>query len=184
MGKNDAAAPIAAPGGFPKFCSKRSNAKSLKRMAPRARFELAANRLTADCSTTELPRNTNRTRVLARLPPQTKHEIRAPRGAIRRSGQRKMRPGRIPAPRRWVMVGCLQGRRGNFSLWIVNKPLTVTGPRKKSSPPPESASRRSLETAISAWGSKRPCRCRVRRSTACRRPARPRSASPGLPSAR
>ena len=27
-------------------------------MAPRARFELATDRLTVDCSTTELPRNT------------------------------------------------------------------------------------------------------------------------------
>src|ERR1051325_7548871 len=44
-----------------------------------------------------------------------------------------MRPGVIPAPRRWVMVGCLQGRRGNFSLWIVNKGLTVAGGTKKSS---------------------------------------------------
>src|ERR1700750_1055538 len=34
-------------------------------MAPRARFELAANRLTADCSTTELPRNTTWGRCLA-----------------------------------------------------------------------------------------------------------------------
>ena len=34
-------------------------------MAPRARFELAANRLTADCSTTELPRNTSWRRYLA-----------------------------------------------------------------------------------------------------------------------
>ena len=35
-------------------------------MAPRAGFEPATNRLTAGCSTTELPRNTLRTRCLAR----------------------------------------------------------------------------------------------------------------------
>ena len=40
-------------------------AHCLKRMAPRVRFERTTNRLTADCSTTELPRN--RTRCLARL---------------------------------------------------------------------------------------------------------------------
>jgi hypothetical protein len=32
-------------------------------MASRARFELATNRLTADCSTTELPRNKSRKRA-------------------------------------------------------------------------------------------------------------------------
>ena len=31
--------------------------KSLKLLAPRVRFELTTDRLTADCSTTELPRN-------------------------------------------------------------------------------------------------------------------------------
>ena len=49
--------PSEAPATHPDFS---------KRMAPRARFELAANRLTADCSTTELPRNKSRRRVLAR----------------------------------------------------------------------------------------------------------------------
>ena len=101
-------------------------------MAPRARFELATNRLTADCSTTELPRNTGLaggayypfsgpkpsakfTRTLNRLyPPNTK-----------KNGQRKMRPGVIPAPRRWVMVGCLQGRPGEDAPGMVNKALTL-----------------------------------------------------------
>src|SRR5579863_6944279 len=36
-----------------------------------------------------------------------------------------MRPGVIPAPRRWVMVGCLQGRRREHAPEKVNKPLTL-----------------------------------------------------------
>ena len=40
----------------------------------------------------------------------------------------------IPAPRRWVMVGCLQGRqRENYPV-TVNKPLTMTGWERKIVP--------------------------------------------------
>src|SRR4051812_18055147 len=102
-------------------------------MAPRARFELAANRLTADCSTTELPRNAaERGLSASQRPNQAGNSARL--GAdFSPFPQRKMRPGVIPAPRRWVMVGCLQGRRGNFRLWTVNKPLTLKAEMRKSS---------------------------------------------------
>ena len=46
----------AADGDFEKFLTKRG-LRSRKRMAPRAGFEPATNRLTAGCSTTELPGN-------------------------------------------------------------------------------------------------------------------------------
>jgi hypothetical protein len=57
----------------------------------------------------------------------------------------------IPAPRRWVMVGCLQGRRGNFSLWIVNKALTLMAERRKKFRPAESG----LPTAFENRGGTR-----------------------------
>ncbi len=72
-------------------------------MAPRARFELAANRLTADCSTTELPRNTGRY-----LAPHGQHDyIKLSKGedffasaAKGMSGKRSVRLGtwRVPLP--------------------------------------------------------------------------------------
>jgi len=39
----------------------------------------------------------------------------------------------IPAPRRWVMVGCLQGRRRENAPKKVNKPLTLFTSLEKSS---------------------------------------------------
>src|SRR5476649_2256628 len=44
-----------------------------------------------------------------------------------------MRPGVIPAPRRWVMVGCLQGRRREDAPATVNKGLTLKARSRKSS---------------------------------------------------
>jgi hypothetical protein len=32
------------------------------------------------------------------------------------------------------MVGCLQGRRGNFRLWTVNKALTLVAEMRKKFP--------------------------------------------------
>ena len=79
-------------------------------MAPRARFELAANRLTADCSTTELPRNTLSGRYLA---PQRQHDyIKLSKGedffpsaAKGMNGKRTIRLGnrRIPVPSSLVL---------------------------------------------------------------------------------
>ena len=39
----------------------------------------------------------------------------------------------IPAPRRWVMVGCLQGRREEDAPRTVNKPLTLRPETQESS---------------------------------------------------
>src|SRR5215510_8732716 len=102
-------------------------------MAPRARFELAANRLTADCSTTELPRNAAERGISASFGLNQAGNFLPSGRAIYSSLQRKMRPGVIPAPRRWVMVGCLQGRRGNFRPRRVNNPLTLKAKMRKSS---------------------------------------------------
>ncbi len=98
-------------------------------MAPRAGFEPATNRLTAGCSTAELPRNTARTGCLARPPANRKPKLTAaewpafsPQTPLSH-GARKKRPGVSPAPRRWVMVGCLQGKTAELCARRVNKSL-------------------------------------------------------------
>ena len=176
-------------------------------MAPRDRFELPTNRLTAGCSTAELPGNTQGrvssassgtwlyqtgnslpNELRDRAPRQTRQDPRRPiqppyarhaaaknipwcrtgrgRGgrlpadrrfldaasgigcAVRRQpacaatapadrgslgkmaretqfkAPKKKGPGVNPAPRRWVMVGCLQGKTWAECLHKVNKPLT------------------------------------------------------------
>ena len=92
----------------------------LEKMAPRVRFERTTNRLTADCSTTELPRNTTRYLTLPILERQWKFSLYF-QGFGQRSAK-KMRPEVSPAPRRWVMVGCLQGRRGDHAHLGLTKP--------------------------------------------------------------
>ena len=66
-------------------------------MAPRVGFEPTANRLTADCSTTELPRN--RARYLARLDcdGQRKFVLKFPNDSMGVT-PKKMRPGE-PGPK-------------------------------------------------------------------------------------
>ena len=82
-------------------------------MAPRVGFEPTTSRLTAGCSTTELPRNS--TAPLGARPLR----IAAPHARRKKKG-----PGVSPAPRRWVMVGCLQGKTAEGWQAKVNKTLT------------------------------------------------------------
>src|ERR1700741_155637 len=81
-------------------------------MAPRDGFEPSTNRLTAGCSTAELPRNF-RFSITAK-PPSPALSAATP-AVSEVSGRRKKRgPEFPPAPRLWVMVGCLQGKTGGI----------------------------------------------------------------------
>src|SRR5580704_8067460 len=97
-------------------------------MAPRVGFEPTTSRLTADCSTTELPRNRAASLAYPLLSGYSKaHQFQSERFPVGAS-LRKMKkgPGFGPAPRRWVMVGCLQGKTMRTCHAKVNKRLTTT----------------------------------------------------------
>ena len=69
----------------------------------------------------------------ASLEPRPAEIFRLAGRILRASRDKKMRPGVSPAPRRWVMVGCLQGRRWEDAPARVNKALTVWAKLEKSS---------------------------------------------------
>ena len=71
-------------------------------LAPRVGFEPTTSRLTAGCSTTELPRI--RVALSSAANPAAPQQFR---------DRAKKGPGVSPAPRRWVMVGGLQGRHAD-----------------------------------------------------------------------
>jgi hypothetical protein len=87
-------------------------------MAPRVGFEPTTNRLTAGCSTTELPRNIIRPRTSERGLYQVRRQGKSP---ARHSAQGKRGP--LSGPSKALgMVGCLQGKT------LVNMMLTGKEP--------------------------------------------------------